>query len=1177
MSTEIRFTRFTTRNPAQLSKRFTLIGNVLDKQSGGNMLDGVAERLSVSSIDQFADLLPSLTPKQALSYGVNGHEQARVVTADHLDKAREQGGDLPVIARNRDHFTWSDGPGLMMLDYDAPAEGAALDMTQLRDALATTCPPLETAPAIWRPSASSCIYSSDGAELRGVAGQRLYIPVLEAADIPRAGQVLFDRLWLAGYGRYELSKSGSFLARTVIDASVFQPERLDFCGGAATGKGLVQRLPAPIIFNPNAPYLDTRQALPDLTAEERNRLDAMRTAMQESLKPRQQEIRAQWVESRVNDRLKKIPADQAEEARPELERVYRQAAEGGWLDPDFELTVKAKGSKSGKRITVAELLRDRKTYHEATTLDPLEPEYPEGQARYVGWLNLKARGPYLQSQAHGGTRYGLSVESDQGATPEPPPMDVKLKAAADWLESQVHSPHPDYSFTKNGAYWIKHTTDGDEYVFLANFTAEIVAETIIDDGAERKRRMDITGRLPDGPLPTATIPSGQFSAMNWVGSEWGSAAQIVPGFGLKDRLRYAIQVLSTSIRYQTLYEHSGWREIDGRWFYLSQNGVIGADGLVDDINVALPGSLADYALTLPHQPAAALRASLLMLECAPPSVSVPLFLAPYRAMISEALPGDFSLFLSGVTGSRKTEVAAILQGHFGDAWHGKHLPAAWSSTANSLERAAFLVKDAVLVVDDFCPNGTTADVAKFHKDADRLLRAQGNRAGRQRMNADGSLRPAYFPRGLIVATGEDIPRGQSLRGRLLILEFTAETVNLPNLTTLQQHANAGTLAGAAGAFCQWLAPRIPQIKQQLPERRNQLRNEINATAHSRHPDTLAGLMITAEVFAEFAAAQGVNLPLDWPAFITEALLQAGKEQQQAIAAEEPAGRFVRLIESALAAGRCHLKPMDGQPLPPSEDFTRYGWQLKTFGVGECERTDWHECGTAIGRFKHEESWGIYLDPEVSYALAQRIAEEQGHAIPLQQRSLFKALQAKDYLLSRNEPHFTIKTKLPDKSSKRFLHLRVGGLNSGNCGNCGNQGYQDNDFQSENPVPTSQNTETEVGTVGTKGFAGSHSVPTHYERFPLDKTEWEPKITPNSLLYNDSFKPVPTVPTVPTIPNIPRILAILSDAPAGMELADLIRTVGNAKGTSAAMIEMTVNRMLLSGQLGKVNGRLVINR
>lgn len=84
------------------------------------------------------------------------------------------------------------------------------------------------------------------------------------------------------------------------------------------------------------------------------------------------------------------------------------------------------------------------------------------------------------------------------------------------------------------------------------------------------------------------------------------------------------------------------------------------------------------------------------------------------------------------------------------------------------------------------------------------------------------------------------------------------------------------------------APGLPALKKQLPERRNQLRNQINASAHSRHPDTLAGLMITAELFAEFASAQGVNLPGDWLADITAALMQAGQDQQQAIATEEPA-------------------------------------------------------------------------------------------------------------------------------------------------------------------------------------------------------------------------------------------------------------------------------------------------
>jgi hypothetical protein len=243
-------TRFTARKPATLSKRFTLAGNVLVKQGGGNMTEGIAERLTVT-LDEFAALLPTLKPSNACSYGVSDHSAARVVVTDAVSTTAT--GDLPVIARTRDYSAWPDGAGVLMLDYDAPPDAPPLFCQELRDALAMACLPLDSAPAIWRPSASSCIALKGGAFLRDLAGQRLYIPVISARDIERAGAVLFDRLWLAGYGRYELSKSGAWLARSVIDASVFQPERLDFNGGASLGAGLEQRLPDPILFNPDAP------------------------------------------------------------------------------------------------------------------------------------------------------------------------------------------------------------------------------------------------------------------------------------------------------------------------------------------------------------------------------------------------------------------------------------------------------------------------------------------------------------------------------------------------------------------------------------------------------------------------------------------------------------------------------------------------------------------------------------------------------------------------------------------------------------------------------------------------------------------------------------------------------------------------------------------------------------
>ena len=455
------------------------------------------------------------------------------------------------------------------------------------------------------------------------------------------------------------------------------------------------------------------------------------------------------------------------------------------------------------------------------------------------------------------------------------------------------------------------------------------------------------------------------------------------------------------------------------------------------------------------------------------------------------------------------------------------------------------------------------------------------------MNPDGSLRPTYYPRGLIIATGEDIPRGQSLRGRLLILEFTAETVNLSALTTMQQHAASGRLAEAAGCFCQWLAPRIPALKKQLPARLHHLRTEIVATAHSRHPDTLAELIITAEQFAEFAIAQGVTLPGDWLADITAALMQAGQDQQQAIAAEEPAARFVRLVESALSSGRCHLKPMNGDPLPNDKDFTSYGWQLRTVGLGGNERANWYECGPAIGRFKRDNTPGIYLDPEAAYGQVQRFADEQGHSIPLQQRSLVKALYAKGYLLSRNEPHFTVKVKLPDGSSKRFLHLRLLDKFSGNSGNYGNQEGKAVDSENKNPVPTNQNADSLVGTMGTEtggnDAADTGPVPTNFEPVPTNKNQWEPKSDANPLENKEKIEPVPTVPTVPTNFNTIRTSGLsglalrcfdlVSSKPGGITAHEAAHVI-EGKGVNEKLLETVLMRLAMEGHIGRRGDRFI---
>src|SRR5580704_14216686 len=102
---------------------------------------------------------------------------------------------------------------------------------------------------------------------------------------------------------------------------------------------------------------------------------------------------------------------------------------------------------------------------------------------------------------------------------------------------------------------------------------------------------------------------------------------------------------------------------------------------------------------------------------------------------------DFSMFLTGRTGTFKTALAAICQQHFGTSMDASHLPANFASTANALEELAYLAKDSLLVVDDFVPTGGLGDAA-LHALAERLFRSAGNNQGRSRMNGSGRLSAA---------------------------------------------------------------------------------------------------------------------------------------------------------------------------------------------------------------------------------------------------------------------------------------------------------------------------------------------------------------------------------------------------------------------------------------------------
>ena len=301
---------------------------------------------------------------------------------------------------------------------------------------------------------------------------------------------------------------------------------------------------------------------------------------------------------------------------------------------------------------------------------------------------------------------------------------------------------------------------------IANFTARIARDMVCDDDTEHERVFHLEAELA-GQKVDFLVPAVEFSRMNWVVRQLGPQAIIYPG--QQQHARAAIQSLSGPIQQEQAFTHLGWTRRGQDWVYVQTDGAVGPSGSLPSYHVRLPAPLQHYRMN-PRADGSelvkAVRTSLGFLSLAPDRITFPLLAAVYRAPLGNA---DFSLFLTGRTGTFKTALAALCQQHFGASMDPSRLPANFASTANALEEIAFAAKDALLTVDDFVPTGGTGDSA-LHAIAERLFRAAGNHQGRGRMCGQRHLSGSRPPRALILATGEEVPRGHSLRARLLIFE-----------------------------------------------------------------------------------------------------------------------------------------------------------------------------------------------------------------------------------------------------------------------------------------------------------------------------------------------------------------------------------------------------------------------
>jgi len=583
-------------------------------------------------------------------------------------------------------------------------------------------------------------------------------------------------------------------------------------------------------------------------------------------------------------------------------------------------------------------------------------------------------------------------------------------------EYQIESPFPVTPKNKggDGSYTVregKHCrlvhnreTEDWDHVPLCNFTALITDDFQKDDGQEVKRWYRVTGKTHTGKeLPPVEIEAAKFASMGWLPEAWGSDAQVYVGNMYERHVAAAIRSESQSIRQRHIYTHTGWLVREHDRVFLTQAGAIGDDSLIVDMD----DRLKRYSISKPTiDPQSAFRGSLEFLDVASRAITLPLWASMYLAPLTEVLDPAFTIWGIATSGNMKTTLMSLALSHFGE-FDYKHVPSSWESTVNRLEHLAFLAKDIPLVIDDLPPKHDAMSHRQQQVKAQTLIQKIGNRDTRGRMSPGGKAQRDFYPRGLIMSSGEDYPGGHGTSARYIPLKFSKALVSFP-LLTKEQH-NTHSYRAAMYYYLAWLREGWAEITSDMrgffEEARDRARKAAGGV-HSRLPEEVATLYIgmttglrAARHYDAIDQAEADRLAVEaW-----DILIDISLEHGQSIEEERPAKRFLEALCTEIEIKNATLKEKGGfLPDVPTPGQTIIGY------------TDVMNPGV------------VYLLTGAAYSVVARYYLRQGQYFPFRPKTVWTDMEQQGYLLSRGEKARAIPTEL-DGSTKRVLYLKRGVL------------------------------------------------------------------------------------------------------------------------------------------------------
>lgn len=637
----------------------------------------------------------------------------------------------------------------------------------------------------------------------------------------------------------------------------------------------------------------------------------------------------------------------------------------------------------GTRSSV--VITDGRSAH-YNTADALHSEAPDGgvhsHSAFSAWCVLDHNGDMKAAVKAAAAELGMSNR----------PSDNELLTQAGRALGMSSDPSDTFPyFVREGGFWIERTErDGSPKLpqRMTNFTAAIIAEKTLHDGDAATELYCISATCGKRTR-MVEMERSEFEgegALGRIVAALGAKARVNPG----TQSRYvldAIKAFSATVEEHVMYTHTGW--VEGR--YLFGNGYIDVEGWhassgESSSRAHLPDRLDRYQLQPAGTPDESLATFDHLLDLAAPAVMVPLIggvlLAPLLHQLDAPAP---MIHLYGPTGSHKTSISCAALALWGDFTPSRPTDT-WTSTANSVQRLGWHLKDAPMLLDDY----KAANVKSAH--VTFLLQNYGDGMARGRLDSNSEARSAYPIRGVLISSGEDQPEGEaSTLARILSVGLARGAVQRDKLTAVQQDARR--LHQLTIAYLQWLTQRPlardPQALHQ--EHRALILTALEETEHAtnagRIASNAAALYVAWTSFTHFLietqrwpAARGAT----WLDLCRYELVALAKLQIELTTGERYSQLFLDAVRGLVASGRAVLLDL------------------------ESENQEMTTSQVLIGGRDHQ---GLYLIADVAYDEVCKAAKQAGRTVAYTKRALGQLLGQDGALVSRQPPSLVMRKRL----------------------------------------------------------------------------------------------------------------------------------------------------------------------